>query len=97
MDVNGKQPSVERSVGRLEKITMPVLLMFHERDQCFVSPPDKVMPFKALLTQAASVDVVSLSGGTTKGDPCEAQSYHGYLGIDGEVVKSVTGWLDKHQ
>lgn len=96
MAVNDKQPSVERSVGHLDRITMPMLLMYHERDQCFVSPPDRVLPFKALLTKAASVDVVSMSGGSTKGDACEAQSYHGYLGIDGDVVKTVTAWLNSH-
>jgi len=97
MRVNDKQPSVEISVGHLDRITMPALLVYHERDACFVSPPDKVMPFKALLTKAAVVDVRMLSGGNTRGDPCEAQSYHGYLGIDGEVVRTVTGWLRDHQ
>jgi hypothetical protein len=71
--------------------------MYHEHDQCFVSPPDKVMPFKALLTKAASVDVIMMSGGNTRGDPCEAHSYHGYFGIDGEVVRAVTTWLNNHQ
>lgn len=96
MPVNDKQPSVERSVGHLDRITMPVLLMYHENDQCFVSPPAKVEPFKALLTKAPSVDVIRMSGGSTKGDPCEAQSYHGYLGIDDQVVKSITAWLNSH-
>lgn len=96
MQVNSKSPSAEKTVGNLDRITMPVLLIYHELDSCKVSPPDKVMPFKALLTKAASVDVVGMSGGTTRGDPCEAMSYHGYLGIDGEVVKTVTTWLDNH-
>jgi hypothetical protein len=34
-----------------------------------------------------------LEGGFTRGDPREAQSYHGFLGIDAEVVRVVTGWL----
>jgi pimeloyl-ACP methyl ester carboxylesterase len=96
MQVNTRQPSVERSVGNLDRITMPVLLIYHRDDACSVSPPNKVQPFKALLTEAASVDVVMLSGGRTQGDPCEAMSYHGYLGIDGDVVKAVTAWLNSH-
>jgi pimeloyl-ACP methyl ester carboxylesterase len=96
MPVNDKQPSVEHSVGHLDRITMPVLLMYHENDACNVSPPTKVEPFKALLTKAASVDVIKMTGGTARGDPCEAQSYHGYLGIDDQVVKAITAWLDSH-
>jgi hypothetical protein len=96
MSVNDRQPSVERSVGHLDRITMPVLLMYHEGDACNVSPPRNVMPFKVLLTKAASVDVIAMSGGATRGDPCEAQSYHGYFGIDDQVVKSITAWLDSH-
>ena len=96
MQVNNRQPSVERSVGNLDRITMPVFLMYHQDDACTVTPPGKVLPFKALLTKAASVDVTMLSGGRTQGDPCEAMSYHGYLGIDGDVVKAVTAWLNSH-
>lgn len=96
MQVNGRAPSVEKSVGNLDRITQPVLLIYHKDDACNVSPPDKVAPFKALLTKAASVDVVMLSGGSTKGDPCEAASYHGYLGIDRDVVKTVSPWLKGH-
>jgi hypothetical protein len=96
MQVNGRQPSAERTVGNLDRITMPVFLMYHQNDACSVTPPDKVLPFKALLTKAASVDVTMLSGGRTQGDPCEAMSYHGYLGIDGEVVKTVAAWLNSH-
>ena len=96
MQVNNKQPSAEHSVGNLDRITMPVFLMYHRDDACVVTPPDKVLPFKALLTKAANVDVAMLSGGRTQGDPCEAMSYHGYLGIDGDVVKAVTTWLNSH-
>lgn len=96
MQVNNRQPSVERSIDHLDRITMPVFLMYHQDDACNVTPPGKVLPFKALLTKAASVDVTMLSGGRTQGDPCEAMSYHGYLGIDGEVVKAVTAWLNSH-
>lgn len=96
MQVNNKAPSAEKTVGHLDRITMPVFLVYHRDDACSVTPPDKVLPFKALLTKAASVDVTMLSGGRTQGDPCEAMSYHGYLGIDGEVVRTVTAWLNSH-
>jgi len=33
-----------------------------------------------------------LSGGVSVGNPCEAQAYHGFNGIDGQVVSAVVGF-----
>ncbi len=94
MERSPKQPNVQRSVGRLERITMPVLLVHHERDECVYTPAADVEPFAKLLTGAPRVETRMLRGGFIKGDPCDAQSYHGFLGIDGVVVSTVTGWLN---
>jgi len=88
----GHQPSVQRNVGRLERITIPVLLVHHEYDACTTTPAADAERFAKLLT-AAPVDIRILRGGFTRGDPCEAQSYHGFLGIDDEVVSDISGWL----
>jgi hypothetical protein len=34
-----------------------------------------------------------LDGPNGTGDPCEAESAHGFAGIDGQVVATVTGWI----
>jgi len=36
-----------------------------------------------------------LRGGRTQGDPCDAMAYHGFNGIDHEVVRAVVKWLDR--
>jgi hypothetical protein len=94
MNVDRTQPSAERNVGRLQRITQPTFLVFHSKDGCRYSNPSSASKFKALLTKAAKVDVKLLSGGTNTGsDPCEADTHHGFQGQDAEVVQLVTDWL----
>ena len=95
MNVDNTQPSAERNVGRLERITQPTFLVFHSKDACKYSNPSSASKFKALLTKAAKVDVKLLSGGTSTGsDPCEADTHHGFQGQDPEVGQLVAGWLN---
>lgn len=95
MDQGLRQPSAEQSVGHLERITMPVLLVVNADDACRVSPPDGATAFRRLLTAAAKTDLVTLKGGSAgpRGQECEGNSYHGFLGLDAEVVRTVTNWL----
>jgi pimeloyl-ACP methyl ester carboxylesterase len=92
--ISGDQPSAERNVGNLGRITQPTLLVWHAKDGCAYTPASSADRAKKLLSGAAKVDVVLLSGGSAgSGDPCEANSPHGFLGIDSEVVRTVTTWL----
>jgi hypothetical protein len=95
MHVDNTQPSAERNVGRLERISQPTLLVHHSKDGCRYSAPSSADKFKALLTKAAKVDVKILGGGTSTGrDPCEADTHHGFQGQDAEVVRLVSEWLN---
>jgi hypothetical protein len=49
-----------------------------------------VAPFIAWSARRARVDW--LDGGTAVGDPCEARGYHGFNGLDGQVVSLVAGF-----
>jgi pimeloyl-ACP methyl ester carboxylesterase len=91
--INDKQPSAERSVGRLERIKQPTLLIYHEKDACPWTPASSAERFRKLLTGAKKVDIKFLKGGSARGDPCESRHYHGFEGIDGEVVRTITDWL----
>lgn len=95
MDQGLRQPSAEQSVGHLERITMPVLLVVNANDECRVTPPDGAAAFRKLLTATPKVDLVTLHGGSAgrPGQQCEGGSYHGFLGLDAEVVQTVTAWL----
>lgn len=63
------------------------------------SPPQSDVPkLKAALTQAKTVDVVTVSGGAPpKSQPCEALSPHGLYGIEPQVVDEISTWIMRHQ
>lgn len=76
-------------------IRVPVLLLRHRDDGCSVTPPSDAERYAKLLARAPRVDILTLTGGAEpKGDPCEAQHYHGFWGMDGVVTQTITGWLD---
>lgn len=93
MDHGQNQPSVQRMFPNLHRLNLPVLLVAHELDQCPYTPARDAAGFRPLLSSAPKVDVALLSGGRTQGDPCEAASYHGFLGLDAEVVGTTVAWL----
>ena len=94
MPVDDTQPSAQRNVGRLDRITQPTFIVFHSKDGCRYSSPSSADKFKALLTKAPKVDIKIVSGGTNTGsNPCEADTHHGFEGQDAEVVRLVGDWL----
>jgi hypothetical protein len=77
-------------------IRVPVLLLRHRDDACMFTPPADADRFKALLTGAPKVDIVTLSGGGPThedADPCGADHYHGFRGIDEQVVAATVTWM----
>jgi hypothetical protein len=60
------------------------LVIHHRQDGCRLTSPAGVAPFAKWA--AGRVKVVWLNGGADQGDPCEARSYHGFNGLDGQVV-----------
>lgn len=84
------------SVGGLDRIRVPVLLLRHDSDGCSATQPGDADRFKALLTAARSVEIVSFSGGGPQGrnaDPCGPNHYHGFLGIEDQVVARTVAWM----
>ncbi|MGE0422969.1 MAG: alpha/beta hydrolase [Reyranellaceae bacterium] len=84
------------SAGDLGRIRVPVLLLRHESDSCAASSPRDADRFKASLTGARSVEIVTFSGGgpqSAKADPCGPQHYHGFLGIEDQVVARTVAWM----
>ncbi len=69
----------------------PTLVVHHREDGCRKTQPAGVAPFLAWAHGKARV--TWLTGGSSDGDPCEAQSHHGFAGIDGQVVSAVSGFV----
>jgi hypothetical protein len=64
------------------------LVVHHRQDGCRHTSPSAVEPFKAW--GGPKVTVVWMDGGTNVGDPCEARAYHGFNGLDANVVSTVS-------
>lgn len=77
----------------LERVAVPVLVVHHQQDGCalcaFALAPGLMDKF----TAAPRKELIALSGGTSKGDPCEARAYHGYNGLETEVVGRIAAWI----
>lgn len=77
----------------VDRIRIPVLVVHHVNDGCkhclFAGAPR----LTERLVNAPKKELVPIKGGKTKGDPCEAFSYHGFNGVEPEVVKKISQWM----
>ena len=84
------------TAGDLSRVRVPVMLLRHDKDSCRSTPPADADRFKALLTAAPKVEIITLSGGgpqSAGADACGASHYHGFMGVDGEAVAVTLKWL----
>ena len=73
----------------LDSISIPVVVVHHEQDECKLCPFSEVPALMSRLTHSPRAQLLSFKGGTTKGDPCEAFAYHGYNGLEQDVVRQI--------
>lgn len=78
----------------LEKLAIPVLVVHHESDGCKVCAfSDMPLLMDKLANKTPKAELISVSGGQSRGDPCEAMAYHGFNGIEAEVVGKISRWV----
>lgn len=77
----------------LEKIRIPVLVVHHESDACLYCAVSGARDLFSRLTNSPRHEFLAITGGSAKGDPCEAFHYHGYWGIEAEVVAKIAAWI----
>jgi hypothetical protein len=85
----GFLPDVRARVGSASALPA-TLVVHHRQDGCHHTSPGNVEPFQAW--GGGKVKVVWMSGGTDSGDPCQARGYHGFNGLDGQVVSAVASF-----
>jgi hypothetical protein len=66
------------------------LVIHHRQDSCRLTLPTGVEPF--VKWSAGRARAVWVSGGVSEGDPCEARAYHGFNGLDGQIVGIAAGF-----
>ncbi|MGJ7510954.1 alpha/beta hydrolase [Variovorax sp. GT1P44] len=77
----------------LERIRIPVLVVHHAKDGCAYCGFANVPALMAKLANASRKELLAFEGGESKGDPCEAMAYHGFNGIERDVVAQVSAWI----
>jgi hypothetical protein len=75
-------------------IKLPVLLVHHKLDGCEHCRPVDLPAVMDKLSAAPRKELMLFEGGTSRHpDPCEAFAYHGYNGIESDVVAKIAAWI----
>lgn len=84
-----------RAVPRmpLEQISVPVLVAHHEQDGCRLCAFGYMPQLMSQLAKTPKAELITFTGGQSTGDPCEAMAYHGFNGLEADIVGKVTRWM----
>jgi pimeloyl-ACP methyl ester carboxylesterase len=77
----------------LGKIAVPVLVVHHEQDGCGACSLADVPALMSKLASTPRSQLIAVKGGESKGDRCEAFAYHGFNGLEREVVQQTAAWI----
>ncbi|MDB5869830.1 MAG: hypothetical protein JWP96_2162, partial [Polaromonas sp.] len=77
----------------LGKIRVPVLVVHHEQDGCAHCAFAELPTLMSKLATAPKSQLLSFKGGENRGDPCEAFAYHGFNGLEQDVVQQTAAWI----
>jgi hypothetical protein len=76
----------------LQEVKVPVLLVHHRDDACYVTPYDAMPALAAAFSASSKVALITAQGGSSNGNPCHT-GHHQFLGIEGAVVKDMADWI----
>lgn len=78
----------------LEKIGVPVLVLHHDKDACSACRPYEVpLIIKKLSNTPIKKQMIVDGGSGATGDPCEPAHWHGFIGMEKEVVTLIADWI----
>lgn len=75
----------------VDRYEVPVLMAHHSGDRCRETYFREARR-TAEKIKAPRTELLSFSGGKDEGPPCQAMAYHGFNGIEAEVVASIAKW-----
>jgi hypothetical protein len=81
------------TMSALGQIAVPALIVHNRDDGCSSSPFTGAEAAVAQLTRAPAKELLAVSSGSLRGNPCEALSPHGYYQVEDKVVPSVIAWI----
>jgi len=77
----------------LEKIAVPVLVVHHKLDGCKHCAHVEIPRLMDKLSASHKTELLTFEEGLNRGDPCQAFAYHGFNGIEKDVVIKVAEWI----
>jgi predicted alpha/beta-hydrolase family hydrolase len=75
------------------KLRIPVLVVHHEQDGCGHCSFSDVPILMEKLISVPKKQLLSFKGGQNRGDPCGPFAYHGFNGLEREVVAQTASWI----
>ncbi len=78
----------------LGAIAVPALVVANRGDTCPSAGPGFAPQILAALARSPRKDIIYVESHQLQSEPCEAMSPHGYLGIEGDVVQRIAGWIN---
>jgi acetyl esterase/lipase len=78
----------------MDTLKIPVLVVHHEQDACRVCLFRDMPKLMEKLTATPRKELITFRGGENQGDPCEAMAYHGYNGLEQDVVSRIAAWIN---
>jgi hypothetical protein len=79
----------------LGSIAVPALVIANRGDTCPSAAPSYAPTILGALARSPRKDVIYVDSSALQGDPCEAYSPHGYLGIEADVVQRISSWIGR--
>lgn len=77
----------------LETIAIPVLVVHHKQDSCKHCSYSEIPRLMGKFTAVPRKELITVKGGEDRGDPCESFAYHGFNGIETDVVARISEWI----
>lgn len=95
----GKKSPQAVTDADLAGIAVPVLILGHGSDDCYVTPWSEQEALAKQFKNAAAVEAIRIDGGDNGNlhDACGPFSHHGFLGQEKEVVAKIAAWIRGHQ
>lgn len=82
----------------IDTIKLPTLAYHHKNDGCRATSASGVSGMVAALASAPIKKLWLVEGGgPPSGDPCEPRGYHGFVGMEQQVVDDISGWINQPQ
>jgi pimeloyl-ACP methyl ester carboxylesterase len=77
-------------VADIKQIKVPVLWVHHRRDPCSYTPHHRVRSY----AEETKTPLVTVTGvGDRRGNPCEAFSEHGFVGMEVKTIRAILSWI----